>query len=50
MTKETNLVRGSSVIREMLKRLAQEEEQWKRQKREGSVGAVRPPKSRAAEA
>jgi len=50
MKKEMNPVRGSSVIREMLKRLAEEEEQYKRQKSQGSVGAARPPKSRAAEA
>lgn len=41
---------GSNVIRMMLKRLAEEEKQFQRQKAEGSVDAVRPAKSEAAQA
>lgn len=40
---------GSSVIQTMLKRLAEEEEQFQRQKAEGSVDAARPPRSKAAQ-
>jgi len=41
---------GSSVIQAMLKRLAEEEKEFQRQKAEGSVDAARPPRSKAAQA
>jgi len=43
-------VRGSQVIQTMLKRLAEEEQQEKRERAEGTVGTTRPSKARAAEA
>ena len=43
-------VRGSQLIQTMLKRLAEEEQQEKRERAEGSVGTTRPPQARAAEA
>ena len=43
-------VRGSQVIQTMLKRLAEEEQQEKQERAEGSVGTTRPLQARAAEA
>jgi len=43
-------VRSSKVIQAMLKRLAEEELQEKRERAEGSVGTTRPLHTRAAEA
>jgi hypothetical protein len=40
--------KGSSVIQAMLQRLAQEEEQYKKEKAMGSVDATKPPSARAA--
>jgi hypothetical protein len=40
--------KGSSVIQAMLKRLAQEEEQFNREKAVGSVDAAKPLLARAA--
>jgi hypothetical protein len=40
--------KGSSVIQAMLQRLAQEEEQYKKEKATGSVDATKPPSARAA--
>jgi ribosomal protein S20 len=40
--------KSSSVIRAMLKRLAEEEEQYKKQKATGSVDAAKPLIARAA--
>ena len=40
--------KGSSVIQAMLKRLAQEEEQYKKEKAMGSVDATKPLQARAA--
>ncbi len=43
-------VRGSQVIQTMLKRLAEEEEQLKREEAEASVDTTKPLQARAAEA
>lgn len=40
--------KGSSVIQAMLKRLAEEEEQYKKEKAVGSVDATKPLQIRAA--
>jgi hypothetical protein len=43
-------VSSSKVIQAMLKRLAEEEQQEKRARAEGTVGTTRPSQARAAEA